>query len=99
MSPEQLKQFNQMQADIKKLMSVLDVNFIENIKRRAVEPKLSDLGLDEVVSKTGTADTSGVLRGVNEAGTNTYDVADEYDGTITVRDVDGTSYKLGYYTP
>ena len=98
MSPDQLK-IQELERKVTALIEVLDSPFIENVKRRAVTPVITDLGLDAVVSKTGDADTSGVLRSVNEGGVGTYDVAQAYDGTITVRDAEGASYKLGYYTP
>lgn len=98
MTPKERMEFNQMKANIEKILGVLDVNFIENIKRRAVDPKIKDLGLDSTVSKTGEGNTSGVTQSVDEAGASLYNVAKTYNGTITVRDTDGNSYKLGYYT-
>jgi hypothetical protein len=98
MSPEQAR-IQELENKVKKLIEVLDVPFIENVKRRCVTPTITDLGLGDAVSKTGAGNTSGVLKSVSEAGSGSYSVADAYDGTITVRDTDGTSYKLGYYTP
>lgn len=99
MSPQDRQEFERMKKELAAIKSVMDIPFIEEAKRRVVVPEFSRLGLTEIVSKTGTGNTSGVLQAVNEGGSGTYDVPAEYDGTITVRDVDGTSYKLGYYTP
>jgi hypothetical protein len=99
MTPEERKLLKELDEKVTRLLRVLDVDFIENAKRRVVAPYVKDLGLDAVVSKTGAGTTSGVLTGVSENGTGSYDVAKAYNGTITVKDVSGTSYKLGYYTP
>ena len=72
---------------------------IQELERQAVDPVITDLGLGAVVSKTGAGDTTDVLKAVNEAGSTSYNVAEEYAGTITVKDTSGTSYKLGYYAP
>lgn len=95
MSPQERLEFQKMQQDIKKIMDVLDVTFIENAKRRVVTPALISFA---PLKKESTGGTSGVLRSVNEGGESTYNVADAFDGTITIQDPDGNSYKLGYYT-
>lgn len=99
MTPDQEKLLNELNEKVNKILRVLDVDYIENSKRRIVAPYVKDLGLDAVVSKTGAGTTSGVLKSVSESGSGSYSVANAYAGTITVRDVAGNSYKLGYYTP
>ena len=99
MTPEERKLLKELDEKVTRLLRVLDVDFIENAKRRVVAPYVKDLGLDAVVSKTGAGGTGGTLKSVSEAGASTYNVANAYAGTITVRDENGTSYKLGYYTP
>ena len=96
MSPDQ--EFNQMKQDITTIKQVMDVPFIENIKRRAVNPRLVELGLTKAIIKVSEGNTSGVLQSVNEGGSGSYSVAAEFDGTLTVQDADGNTYKLGYYT-
>jgi hypothetical protein len=99
MTPEEKKLLKELDAKVTRLLRVLDVDYIENAKRRIVAPYVKDLGLDTAVSKTGDGGTSDVLTGVSESGASSYNVAKAYNGTLTVQDVSGTSYKLGYYTP
>lgn len=94
MTPEQLEQFNKMQADIKKLMDVLDVTFIENAKRRIATPAILDFS---PLKKESAGGTTGTLKVVSEAGSSSYSVADAYDGVLTVKDPAGNTYKIGYY--
>jgi len=98
MTPEEKKEFEELKRIVRNLQGVTDIPFIESAKRNIVNTRLADLGLDEVVSKTGTGNTSGVLTGVSESGTSSYNVARAYNGTITVRDAQGNLYKLGYYS-
>lgn len=41
--------------------------------------------------------TSGVLQNVDESGSSSYNVAGAFDGTVVIKNTDGTQYKLGYY--
>ena len=99
MTPAEKREFEELKALVQTLYKVENVPFIENAKRRITTPVLLDLGVNEVVSKEGIGSTSGLLKGVTENGVDSYSVAKAYDGSITVRDVNGNSYKLGYYTP
>ena len=98
MTPDQLKRFEEMEKTLKRIQEVLDVPFIESAKFRIVRPVLKDVGVDAVVSKTGTGTTSGITASVDEAGSGSYTVAKVYNGSITISDVNGNLYKLGYYT-
>lgn len=97
MTPEEKREFEELKRIVRNLQGVTDVPFIESAKRNIVNTRLKDLGVDEVVSKTGSGNTSGVLTGVNEDGASSYSVARAYNGTLTVRDTQGNLYKLGYY--
>jgi hypothetical protein len=99
MTPEEKREFEELKRKVDALQRVEDVAFIENGKRRITRPVIIDLGITEVISKETTGTTSGTVRSVNEAGASSYSVADVYDGTITIRDISGATYKLGYYTP
>ena len=83
-----------MKLKLKQLSEVVDVPFIENIKRRAVTPVL-DAGL---ILFEGDSTTAGVLRSINEAGFATYDVADAYDDAVITK-INGINYKIGVYNP
>lgn len=75
-----------MKLTIRQLREVLDVPFIENIKRRAVVPGVTD------------STTTGVLRSVSEGGSSTYNVAKAYDKAL-ILSIGNTDYKIGVYTP
>lgn len=94
MSPEMLRKFEDMEKRLAALERVENVPFIENAKRRITEPLLEE-GIE--IQEVGT--TTGMTTGVDEGGVATYDVAKEFDGSITIIDPDGNTYKLGYYTP
>jgi len=98
MSPQQLNEFNTMKAQLEALTKVLDVPFIEEAKRRIVKPYVASIGIDEFLARVSVGNTSGVLKSVNEAGSATYDVAKEFDGSMIIKGTDGTTYKIGYYT-
>lgn len=75
MSPEQLKQFNQMQADIKKLMGATDVNFIENMRRRldivtTVDDAISNLTLNDISDVDVPSPTDGQVLKYTTTGTD-----------------------------
>ena len=97
MSEQERREFEELKRIVSTLVRVENVPFIETAKRRIAVPALNDLGLSEVISKNTTGNTSGVTQTVNESGSSSYNVADEYIGTITVSDTDGNLYKLGYY--
>lgn len=92
MTPDERREFEELKRMVRNLHGVTDVPFIENAKRRIV-PR----GLDAVVSKNADGTASGLSQSVNESGAASYGVAAEYDGSLTVADVDGNLYKLGYY--
>ena len=94
MSPQERLEFQQMKLKLKQLSEVIDVPFIENIKRRAVVPVL-EAGL---ILFEGDSTTAGVLRSVNEAGAGIYNVADAYDDAVITK-INGIDYKIGVYTP
>ena len=93
MTPEQLAQFETMQRTLESLVRVENVPFIENSKRRIATPVLG-----ESLQKDSTGTTTGTTQAVNEGGVGAYTVPAEFDGTITIEDADGNTYKLGYYT-
>ena len=97
MTPEERLTFLEMQQTIKRLEQVLDIAFIEQIKRRAVQPELLRVNVAQAISKNTTGATTGTTQAVNESGSSSYTVPAAFDGTITVEDVDGNTYKLGYY--
>jgi len=94
MSPQDRLEFEQMKLTVRQLREVLDVPFIENIKRRAVTP-LIESGF---VTFQSDSTTTGVLRSVNEGGAGTYNVADAYDDAVITK-INGIDYKIGVYTP
>ena len=98
MSPEQLREFNTMKAELEALARVLDVPFIEEAKRRIVKPYIESISLDEFLARVSVGNTSGVLKSVNEGGSATYNVAEAFDGSMIIKGTDGTTYKIGYYT-
>ena len=98
MSPDQLLEFNTMKAQLEALTKVLDVPFIEEAKRRIVKPYIESISLDEFLARVSVGSTSGILKAVDEAGSATYDVAKEFDGSMIIKGTDGTTYKIGYYT-
>ena len=98
MSPAQLLEFNTMKAQIAALSSVLDVPFIAEAQRRIVKPYVASIGIDEFLARVSVGDTTDVLKAVNEAGSATYNVAKEFDGSMIIKGTDGTTYKIGYYT-
>ena len=83
-----------MKLKLKQLSEVIDVPFIENIKRRAVVPVL-EAGL---ILFEGDSTTDGVLRSVDELGLGTYNVAQAYDDAVIIK-VNGIDYKIGVYNP
>ena len=93
MSPQEKLEFETMKATVKALHEVMDVAFIENLKRRAVLPNIpsGDILFDSDSS------TSGVLQAVDEAGSATYNVAKAYDDGKIIT-IDGTNYKIGVYS-
>ena len=98
MSPAQLLEFNTMKAQIAALTSVLDVPFIAEAQRRIVKPYVASIGIDEFLARVSVGDTTDVLKAVNEAGSATYNVAKEFNGSMIIKGTDGTTYKIGYYT-
>jgi hypothetical protein len=98
MTPQERQEFEELKRMVRDLHGVTDVPFIENAKRRIVNPRITDLELETTISKETTGNTTGVHKSVNEAGASSYSVADSYDGTIIINDREGNSYKLGYYT-
>ena len=98
MSPDQLLEFNTMKAQLEALTKVLDVPFIEEAKRRIVKPYVASISLDEFLARVSVGSASSILKAVDEAGSATYDVAKEFDGSMIIKGTDGTTYKIGYYT-
>lgn len=92
MSPQEKREFEELKRIVRNLQSVTDVPFIAEAKRRIAVPVLG-----EAIIKESTGTTAGTLRSVSESGADSYSVADAYDGTITIEDALGNTYKLGYY--
>jgi hypothetical protein len=92
MSPQEKREFDEMKTKLDALSRVLDVDFIENAKRRIALPVLGDS-----IQKDTVGGTSGTTKFVNEGGASTYDVAKAFTGTVTIKTADGNTYKLGYY--
>ena len=88
MSPEQKIEFDEMKRTLTAIKEVLDVSFIENVKRRIVVP--SQVLFD------ANSTTSGALQAVNEAGSDTYNVAGAYDDAKIIT-LAGINYKIGVY--
>ena len=88
MSPQQKIEFDEMKRTLTAIMEVLDVSFIENVKRRIVVP--SQVLFD------ANSTTSGALQAVNEAGSDTYNVAGAYDDAKIIT-LAGINYKIGVY--
>jgi len=101
MSPQEKTEFERMKMELRTLKEVLDVPFIESVKRRAVTPgvenTIESLGLNRALRRDSAGGTSGMGKVVDEAGTSSFTVADSYDGSIIVTSLDGANYKLGYY--
>lgn len=93
MSPEEKNRFETLEKLVQSLLRVENVSFIENGKRRIAAPVLGD-----GVQKFSTGSTAGVLKAVSESGASSYNVAQAFNGTITIEDATGNRYKLGYYT-
>ena len=98
MSPDQLLEFNTMKTQLEALTRVLDVPFIEESKRRIVKPYIESINLDEFLARVSIGDTTDILKDVDEEGTETFNVAKEFDGSMIIKGTDGTTYKIGYYT-
>jgi len=88
MSPQQKIEFDEMKRTLTAIKEVLDVSFIENVKRRIVVP--SQVLFD------ANSTTSGALQAVNEAGSDTYNVAGAYDDAKIIT-LAGINYKIGVY--
>ena len=88
MSPQQKIEFDEMKRTLTAIKEVLDVSFIENVKRRISVP--------EQVLFDADSSTSGIQRSVNEAGTSSYSVAASYDDAKIIT-LAGINYKIGVY--
>lgn len=94
MTPQERMEFNQMKQQLQAIAGVLDVPFIESVKRRCVEPLLLD-PTDFIIYDSDTT-LSGLTRSVAEGGSGSYTVADVYDDAKIVT-IDGVNYKIGVY--
>lgn len=97
MSPEDRQRLDTLEQKVNRLLEVLDVPFIESAKRRIVKPYVDSLNLDDAMTLISAGTTAGILQSVNEAGSETYSVAEEFDGSLIITTPAGQSYKLGYY--
>ena len=94
MTPQERQELEMLRREVDNLKRVLDVPFIEEAKRRIVLPEIKRTKL---VAKNTTGTASGMTKSVNEGGSSSYSVADAFDGSLTVTDQEGNTYKLGYY--
>ena len=94
MTPQERQELEMLRREVDNLKRVLDVPFIEEAKRRIVTPELQR---KKLVTKESSGSTSGILKSVNEGGSSSFSVADAFDGSLTVTDQEGNTYKLGYY--
>ena len=88
MTPQQLLEFEEMKTTLNSIVSVENVPFIENIKRRGAQGMTAD----------GETAASSVTQAVNEGGVATYSVASEPDTKLKVILADGTVLFLAAYT-
>ena len=88
MSPEQKIEFDEMKRTLTAIKEVLDVSFIENVKRRISVP--------EQVLFDADSSTSGIQQAVDEAGSASYNVAGAYDDAKIIT-LAGINYKIGVY--
>jgi len=88
MSPEQKIEFDEMKRTLTAIKEVLDVSFIENVKRRIVVPSQVLFDAD--------SSTSGIQQAVDEAGSASYSVAGAYDDAKIIT-LAGINYKIGVY--
>lgn len=87
MTPDQLKQFDEMQTKLNALLAVTDINFIENIKRRTGS---------SVKTEAGQSVTS-ISKAVSEAGSGSYNVAKVFDSKVPIYLSDGSLKYIGVY--
>jgi len=88
MTPEQKIEFDEMKRTLTAIKEVLDVSFIENVKRRISVP--------EQVLFDADSSTSGIQQAVDEAGSASYNVAGAYDDAKIIT-LAGINYKIGVY--
>jgi hypothetical protein len=89
MTPEQLKEFEDMKRRLELLERVENVAFFKSLERR----------LASTLTLTDGADSTGTTISVrNAADTGSETVADNYGGVLTLTDARGNTYRIGYYT-
>ena len=84
MTPEEKTEFETLKAQVHALMRVEDVQFIENVKRRASGNLRED----------GTSSASSIVQSVSEGGASSYDVCAEPDTKLKIITASGTVYYI-----
>jgi hypothetical protein len=94
MSPDQIR-IKELESKVttleQKLDSFLSVAELDPQIIRTVEQ------ITEVTKIDSVGNTSSILKSVNEGGTQVFNVAEEYAGSIIFQDPTGAQYKVGYY--
>ncbi len=82
------QQIEELRNEIKALRQVRDLEFIQELKRRAIGG----------VTVTGDSTTGMEIAVRNAADTGSETVADDYAGGLKLTDAQGNTYRLGYYS-
>lgn len=89
MSPQERLEFERMKRDLENIKRATDVAFVSELSRRLA-------GGTFTISPGSISGTTIGVRNATDTGTTT--VAGEYDGVIVLRDANGNTYRLGFYT-
>jgi len=87
MTPQERQEFDALKKLVHSLTEVANIPFIGNLERR----------IGKGVVEKGTSVNTSLLRAVNEAGVQTYNVAKAPDSKLEVRLSDGTTKYIGIY--
>ncbi len=87
MTQEERQEFETLKKTVESLLNVANVPFIGNLERR----------VGKGILEKGTAINTTLLKAVNEAGSQTYDVAKAPDSKLEIRLGDGSTKYIGIY--
>lgn len=87
---EKDRKIAELERKVEAMRTGQDIEFQETLRRRTFQDLISAGTVD-------TATTGNILQAVNEGGSATYNVADEFDFRLRV-EVDGTDYYVGLYS-
>lgn len=87
MTPDQLREFEELKITVQKIQSVTDISFIEELKRRLISGNL--------VIETGLSPTNIAVRDATD--TTTELVADDFDGAVGLYSNGVFIGRIGYW--